>query len=94
MRITKWVGEGKKIQDDCTDDSKVYSSFTCSPISIRSVEGTSGSGVMSGSCNNRIIQTLSITMESKSCNSCLDEQKHICQKDTALAQENEYYTEG
>lgn len=33
-------------------------------------------------------------MESKCCNSCLDEQKHICQKDTALAQDSEYYTEG
>lgn len=45
----------KKIQDDCTYDSKVYSSFTCSPINIWRVEGTSRSGVMPGSCNNRII---------------------------------------
>lgn len=92
MRRTKWVGK-KKIQDDCTDD-KVYSSFTCSPISIRSVEGTGGSGVMSGSCNNRIIQTLSIIVGSKCCNSRLDEQENTYQKDSALAQETEYYREG
>ena len=42
---------------------KMYSSFTWDPIHIGGVEGTSGSGMVSGGWNNRTIQTSSITTE-------------------------------
>lgn len=41
----------------------MYSSFTWDPIHIGGVEGTSGSGMVSGGWNNRTIQTSSITTE-------------------------------
>lgn len=44
---------------------KMYSSFTCDPTHIRGVEGTSGSGMVSGGWNNRTIQTSSITTETR-----------------------------
>lgn len=44
---------------------KMYSSFTCGPTHIGGVEGTSGSGMVSGGWNNRTIQTSSITTETR-----------------------------
>lgn len=79
-----WWKQKRADWDECRDDSEMYSSFTWGPTHIGGVEGTSGSGMVSGGWNNRTIQTSSITTETRNSGSTTVRQGEVVNSGVTL----------